>query len=117
MSEELNEAYDRYQDLMSDGLGIRYLGYNSSINDDIYNVMRLSSIGHRGALSSFSTNIAKRLSISENYVELIKYLLCQEDNADYGTSPRGAWLTPKGKDLYLRLKKLKKYIAILEGKQ
>ncbi len=42
--------------------------------------------------AAFSSDIAKECGWPEEYVELIKYILCSANLAEYGTSPRGAWI-------------------------
>ncbi len=110
MDETLEDLYREYESLMADSLGVPYMCYNFAVNEDVFTVMRFSSIGYRGKLSPFTSDIAKRTGMQENYIELIKYILCTNDHAEYGSSPRGAWLTKKGTTLYKQLKKLRKQI-------
>jgi len=94
---------------MSRSLSLPYLVYNSSVNDDIYDVMRLLYISKRTG-PTFYTDTAEKLKLQYNYVELIHYILCTNNHGDYGTSPRALWLTPKGARLYKRLKRIKMVI-------
>lgn len=91
---------------MARSLSVPYLVYNSAVNDDIYNVMRMLYISRRTG-PTYYTDTAKTLKLQYDYVELIHYILCTNDHGEYGTSPRGLWLTPKGVSLYKRLKRIK----------
>lgn len=79
-------------------LGISCGGYNDEIDFDIINHLK----------SSMENKI---VFAEDNYFELIKYILCSNDLMEYGTSPRGAWITEKGREFY------KKYSWILEPPQ
>ena len=70
-------------------------GYNSEVDDDIINVMRVI----RDDRPAFYTDIAEKLQMKPPHVELIQYILCSMDFAEYGTSPRGCWLTEKGEKM------------------
>lgn len=70
-------------------------GYNSAIDNDIISIMK--SI--RDDEDKWYQVIAKKLNLREEYVELIQYILCTLDYAEYGTSPRGCWLTDKGNEM------------------
>ena len=67
-------------------------GYNSEVDEDVINVAKLI----RDKRPIFYTDIAKELNLKPTHVELIQYILCSLDFAEYGTSPRGCWLTEKG---------------------
>ena len=72
------------EDLISEALGIQVFSYNDEVTDEVIDVMRAVNSDRR-----FNTEIAKDLGLKESHVELIQYLLCNNDHAEYGTSPRG----------------------------
>lgn len=80
-----------------EAIGVPYASYNSDIDDDIINVMR----GVRDGL--FCTDIAAKHGMSKTHVELIQAILCGAELADYGTSPRGAFVMYESKDTFHRL--------------
>lgn len=92
------EAFD---EIVSNAFGIGAFSYNSAVQDDFFNVMK------RVAAGKYNSEIAKDTEMKESHVELIQYLLCNGDHADYGTSPRGCWLTPKGWEVFEQLKALR----------
>lgn len=61
----------------------------------------------------FYTEIADKLKITPEFVQLVQYLLCGADLAEYGTSPRGCWLTNKGEAW---ISSLKPYYSFLNEK-
>lgn len=97
------DTSDIFSRLLNDNINLRCGGYSFTIDLDIYNVMKLSADSD----TMYSAYIAKELNLSEDYVELIKYIICSEDLADYGTSPRGSWLESKGIELLKLLTELK----------
>jgi len=70
-------------------------GYSSEVDDDIILVME--TIKQQRAI--YVTDIADKLNIQRNYVALIQYIICSLDYAEYGTSPRGCWLTEEGEKI------------------
>lgn len=90
------EAFDNLVNDMWDELNLKCGGYNSEIDADIIQNLK-DSLDNKPAFAH------------EKYTELIKYILCSNDLMEYGTSPRFAWTTEKGKEFY------KKYAGILEG--
>lgn len=60
--------------------------YDSQIELDMLNVL----VGM--AARKYNTDIAAVLGLPPQYVELIQYMFCSVGWAEYGTSPRGAWL-------------------------
>jgi len=82
------------QDLLWGALGESCGGYNSAIDADILSCMREMA----GDNPSFNTDISTKLQLDPKYIEIIQYLVCGAGLAEYGTSPRGAWLTQKGLD-------------------
>lgn len=83
-------------------------GYNSEVDSDIVSVMELIKN------KMFVTDIAERLKMSKSHVEIIQYILCSMDYAEYGTSPRGCWLTKKGEDA---LKLFKKRFELMDEEE
>lgn len=100
------EQENEFNQIISDALNIDFFSYNSEVTDQVWGVIRLMGEAREKNDSIFNTEIAKQLGITEAHAELIQYLVCNNDNADYGTSPRGAWLTDKGFELYKTLKGL-----------
>ena len=68
--------------------------YNKELDKDIWLVMEHLNEG------LYLTEISSKTQLSEKYIELIQHVLCREYLADYGTSPRGCWLSKKG-EIYL----------------
>lgn len=85
-----------FEDLLSRELNIEVFSYSSKVTDEVWAVIKLIHDEH----PIHCNDIALRLGLSASYVELIQYLLCNNDNAEYGTSPRGCWLTKKGERLF-----------------
>lgn len=92
-----------FDNIISQAFKISVFSYNSEVSDDFFNVMDCVEDG------CSNSAIAEKLGLSPNYVELIQYLLCNNGHAEYGTSPRGCWLTDKGIEVYEKLKTLRKY--------
>jgi hypothetical protein len=70
------------------------LTYSGEIDYDIYQVLKLSE-SDSGEI--WFADAAKKLGLTEKYVELIKTICSYGGLLDYGCSPRGAWLTEEGK--------------------
>lgn len=84
-------------EIMWDILGIECGGYNSDTDNDVFHVLVfLYMYRNNSGVSKFVDNIAKYTGMSESHVELIQYIICSRELADYGTSPRGCWLTDLG---------------------
>ena len=98
--EELREQLERYiaSDPSDEGdydagadiweiLGL--MSYNGQVDEDFIYVIEamLESVD-----AGFTTSIAERTGWPPEYPELIKYILCSCGLAEYGTSPRGAWI-------------------------
>lgn len=92
---------NQFNDIVSNAFRISAFSYNSVVSDDFFHVLSGVSEGR------YNSDIAKATGLSESHVELIQYLLCNGDHADYGTSPRGCWLTDKGKAVFEQLKALR----------
>lgn len=97
---------DKCDILIGDELGIQVYSYNQQVSDDLFGVLELLAKAKEAHEALYNTDIARQLQLSESHVELIQYLICNNDHAEYGTSPRGCWLTDKGLDLYRRAKEL-----------
>ena len=89
-------------DIMWHIFGLNCGGYNGEIDYDIFNVLCFL-FEHRDnvEVSKYVDNIAKNTGLDPKYVELIQYIICSSELADYGTSPRGCFLTDLG--LYVTL--------------
>jgi predicted transcriptional regulator len=68
------------------------LTYDGAIDNDMIAVLKESATNDR-----WYENIAKRLGLDAKYVQLIQHCLAHLDLVEYGTSPRGAWITDRGK--------------------
>lgn len=86
-----------------DRLGIECGGYNQGVDKQIFNVARLIVEAHSSDKGSiFCTDIAEKLELSVEHVELIQYILASVEYPDhtnpndcpfeYGTSPRGLFV-------------------------
>lgn len=72
-------------DFWADVLGLPSGGYNGHVDQDIIDVMQ---------------KMADQEFFAQNtHEELIAYILCSAELAEYGTSPRGAWIRHDIKDL------------------
>ena len=94
------DTMDFIAEAISQSLEIEVFSYNDKITDDFLKVMKAVDEGRRGC----TDGIADELSLNRDYVELIQYLLCNNDHAEYGTSPRCCWLTEKGENLLMLLR-------------
>ena len=96
----IEEIEDHFTELLSgdaDLMGL--LGFHcSTYNGQVYN--EILSVVELIADSKFNSEIAKITGLTPSHVELIQYALCGRNLADYGTSPRGCWLTPIGRSLW-----------------
>lgn len=70
-------------------------GYSSDVDCAIVEVMR----DIKDNRPAYLTDIHKRTQHSIILVQLIQYIICSMDYAEYGTSPRGCWLTTKGESM------------------
>ena len=75
-----------------------FLTYNGEIDSDILDILKES-----GGENNWYMEVAETLSLDPKYVELILHYLAHLDLVDYGTSPRGAWISEKGRK-YLNLR-------------
>jgi Mn-dependent DtxR family transcriptional regulator len=80
------------------------VGYDGEIVEDVFNVMRLL----RNERPVFFDKIAATLALEEKYVHLILEVLADKDMTEYGTSPRGSWLTDKGEALLAAAEKYRR---------
>lgn len=79
--------------------------YDSAVDLDVLNVLGELYKARKNDEAIFYTKISKNLNMAETHVELIQFILCGADFAEYGTSPRGCWLTDKGIKFYEQNKK------------
>lgn len=99
----IDPAESNFTELISKALNIEVFSYNSEVTMDVWNVIKLLGEKKDGY---YNTEISLELKLDPKHVELIQYLICNNGHAEYGTSPRGCWLTEKGFDLYNKLKEL-----------
>lgn len=66
--------------------------YNGAIDSDIISVLRKLE-----QKTLFMDDLATSLGLEKKYVEMIQHLLCGLGLCEYGTSPRGCWITDDGK--------------------
>ena len=97
------EIENEFNNVISKAFNIDVFSYNSEVTDNIWSVLKFI-VENRPA---YNTDIAEKLNLSTAHVELIQYLLCNNDNAEYGTSPRGCWMTEKGIIVFRKLRDLK----------
>lgn len=71
-----------------DTMNTSYVGYNSQIDLDAINVLKLIR------KKKFNIDIASELNLPQQYVELLQCIFVSADNEifDYGSSPRGVWM-------------------------
>lgn len=74
------------------------IGYDDAIVADFYAVLRLL----RDARPIYYTAIAERMGLDQKYVHLVLEVIASKDLTEYGSSPRGSWLTDRGEAI-LRL--------------
>lgn len=68
--------------------GLGCVGYNGQIDVDV--IKTLKAIRDK----KFNTDIAEKLGLPEQYIELIQSILASKGVTEYGTSPRGCWFRP-----------------------
>jgi len=72
-------------------LGIECGGYDDQIDQDILKVLNILN-----TKQTYVTDLAKQMEVSATYIELIQYIICSAELAEYGSSPRGCWITEFG---------------------
>ena len=82
-----------------DEANIRCASYNSEIDHDFLAVLREIHA------ENYCDDIAKKLSLPSQYVELIQSIFCSMDWCEYGTSPRACFIDPSlnGEELIAKL--------------
>lgn len=92
-----DDTKDYHEDVeeFPDILGVPYCHYSQQVDEDIIFVIEKMLPPQ----SMYSSEIAQEKGWSDEYVELIKYILCGAGLAEYGTSPRGAWIDHEVADL------------------
>jgi hypothetical protein len=109
MEYELEQEEDIYNTWnMWKYLNVPYASYNISIDRKLIDIMQINIEDRE---NSYSSIVAKKLNIDEDFVELIYGILCGTNLWDYGTSPRGCWPIDEEKCKNL-LEKCKKYYYI-----
>lgn len=83
----IKEDYRLRNDFWSDILQMECGGYNSAVDEHVLIVLEESNTQQR-----YTSDIAEKNGWPEEYVELIKYILCGAGLCEYGTSPRGAFI-------------------------
>lgn len=68
-----------------EALGLNYAGYSSEQDRQAIAIMECIGDG------MFCNDIARKLGLSPDHVELWQYIFCSADWCEYGTSPRGCW--------------------------
>jgi len=94
---------ENFEDTLGEALGIIAFSYNDTVTQEVWDVLTTIS---EATIPPCSEDIAKSLDLSPTHVELIQYLICNNDNAEYGVSPRCCWLTEKGQKLVKELRNL-----------
>lgn len=100
--------YEAEFDFWDQRLGINCGGYNSEVDQQIYDVAKMIVDARKSDTSVYMTDIAQALGISNQHAELIQYILAgvcypvsEEDKKNgerfgtpftYGTSPRGLFV-------------------------
>ena len=81
--------------------------YDGLVDLDVLNIIQCIAESE----NKFYDDISTKLNIPMTYVQLVQYLLCSTPTelADYGTSPRGCWLTTEGEAFYEKLRKYHNY--------
>lgn len=69
--------------------------YDSEIADDAINVLKYLGEKHE---AFYYTDVAKALNLDPKYVAVFLDLFAHSNLTEYGTSPRGSWLTDKGEE-------------------
>ena len=72
---------------MWEKFGVKFGGYNSSIDKKIIDIIKC----HLENNNLFSSEVAKKLELDQDFVELVFYMMCSTELWDYGTSPRGCF--------------------------
>lgn len=85
-----------------DRIGVPYGGYNSAVDQQVFDVAKAIVDARNNDTSIYCDDIAVKLGLSKEHVELIQYLLASvkyEDREhlkdqpfEYGTSPRGLFV-------------------------
>lgn len=82
-----HQDYRTRNDFWCDILDVGCSGYNSQVDDDVIRVLEKMLAGHLVP------------SECSSHDELISYILCDSGLAEYGTSPRGAWICHEVQDI------------------
>jgi hypothetical protein len=93
LSGNMSKSIDVKNFDMWDVLGVPYGGYSESLDKKIIDIIKCHFVN--GII--FPEEISKKLSIHDDFVKLVFYMLSNTDMYDYGCSPRGLWCTNKEK--------------------
>lgn len=102
--DEHASAIDAVSLLISDALGIVVFSYNDEVTYQVIEVVLRLAAPNEELLCC--DDIAMHVGIDPTHVELIQYLICDKNLAEYGTSPRCCWLTPKGEEMKKMIREL-----------
>jgi hypothetical protein len=80
--DEFGEYWDPWE-----ALGLGCCSYNAGIDRQAIGVLR--EIG--SPEFAYCTDIAERLGMTPEHVEMFQGIFCSADWCEYGTSPRGCW--------------------------
>ena len=86
---ETQDDNGNYIDIWSpwEAMGHQYFSYSSEVDMDALRVLK-------GIIEKkYCTDIAKENGMAPAHVEMIQYLFCGANWVDYGTSPRGCWIS------------------------
>ena len=96
-------GYDTWNDVLEGVIGDRFqigaFSYNGKVTDDFWRTLEL--VASEEPLCAYQ--IAKTTGLSRNYVEFMLYVICNNHQATYGSSPRCCWLTEKGRQTFKEL--------------
>ncbi|MDJ0921057.1 MAG: hypothetical protein QNI84_08005 [Henriciella sp.] len=81
-------------DFWSDILDVQCGGYGTAVDEDVMFVLDKMSRNEFVA-----SKVAHEKGWPASYAEFISYVVCSAGLADYGSSPRGAWIFDDLKDL------------------
>lgn len=94
--------YDSWEDVFEAAIGHHFcmevFSYNSEVTDAFWSTLELVARDRLCALE-----IARVNGLDVVFVEFILYVICNNNQAEYGTSPRCCWLTEKGENTFKEL--------------
>jgi hypothetical protein len=93
-------SWDSYKDYFVGEVLFGAGFYDEEIADDAVNILKF--LGQERS-NFYYTDIAKELNLDSKYVAVFLDLFARADLTEYGCSPRGSWLTPKGREVLSKL--------------